>query len=160
LIEATGGKTVVRAVTSGFPLDATWAGWVEGTRRGWAFELRSLKHYLERHSGETRHVAYLRWRIPLTARDAWGRLTADRETAPWLSAGQVFDHRPSGQYAAVLSDPDDALFRLSIESGAPYGPHEVVMWLSAWGGSDMRVRAIGSEWTTRLARLFPEGVAP
>jgi uncharacterized protein YndB with AHSA1/START domain len=42
-IETKGGRTVVRAVTSGFPLNASWDGWVEGTTRGWAFELRSLK---------------------------------------------------------------------------------------------------------------------
>jgi uncharacterized protein YndB with AHSA1/START domain len=159
-IEAKGGKSVVRAVTSGFPLDAAWDGWVEGTRRGWAFELRSLKHYLERHAGEARQVAYVRWRVPLSARDAWQRLDASTETAPWLCAGQAFDHRPSGQYAAVLSDPDDALFRLSIEPGAPGGPHEVVLWLSAWGGSDARTHEIQSEWARRLARLFPEGAAP
>ncbi|MGH7468009.1 MAG: SRPBCC family protein [Longimicrobiales bacterium] len=159
-IEAKGGRTIVRAVTSGFPLDASWDGWVEGTRRGWAFELRSLKQYLERHSGESRHVAYLRWRVPLSAQEAWARLAADQEAARWLSAGQVFDHRPTGQYATVLSDPADALLRLSIEPGAPGGPHEVVLWLSAWGGHERRVRAIENEWAQRLAHLFPEGAAP
>ena len=33
-IETRGGRTVVRAVTSGFPMDPSWDGWVEGTNRG------------------------------------------------------------------------------------------------------------------------------
>ena len=44
LLEGRGRRTVLRVVTSGFPLDASWDGWVEGTRRGWVFELSALKH--------------------------------------------------------------------------------------------------------------------
>ncbi len=78
-VETKGGRTVVRAVTSGFPLDPAWDGWVEGTNRGWAFELRSLKHYLERHVGEPRHVVYLRRRTPVSNQEAWARLSGEEE---------------------------------------------------------------------------------
>ena len=163
LIEGRGGSTLVRAVTSGFPLDASWDGWVEGTNRGWAFELRSLKHYLERHAGESRRVVYLRRRISISSQNAWARLLGDDELAPWLTSGQVFDRKPGVQQAAVVSDPPDGLFRASIEPGGPETPEqrEVVLWLSAWGGGDQerRVAELNQRWSAALERLFPEGAA-
>jgi len=160
-IEAKGGRTVVRAVTSGFPLDESWDGWVEGTNRGWAFELRSLKHYLERHAGEPRHVLYLRRRIPLSNQEAWTRLSDDLELAPWLTGGQVFDERPGSQHAAVVNDPADGLFRVSVEPGGPgTNEREIVLWLSAWGNHERRVEELRSRWAGVLERLFPEGTAP
>jgi uncharacterized protein YndB with AHSA1/START domain len=157
-VETRDGRTVVRAVTSGFPLDESWDGWVEGTNRGWAFELRSLKHYLERHAGQPRHVLYLRRRIPLSNEEAWSRLYKERELAPWLTGGEVFDHQPAGQYAAVVNDPADSLFRLSVEPGAPgTGHREIVLWLSAWGRQSLRVDELRTRWAGVLQRLFPEG---
>jgi uncharacterized protein YndB with AHSA1/START domain len=159
-IETRGGRTVVRAVTSGFPLDDSWDGWVEGTKRGWAFELRSLKHYLERHSGEPRHVLYLRRRIPISNEEAWSRLLNERELSPWLTGGEVFDHRPAGQLAAVVNDPRDALFRVSVESAAPgTDQREIVLWLSAWGDQEGRINQLRTRWASLLERLYPEGEA-
>jgi uncharacterized protein YndB with AHSA1/START domain len=159
-IETKGGRTLVRAVTSGFPLDASWDGWVEGTERGWTFELKSLKHYLERHAGEARHVAYLRRRIPLSNEEAWSRVSGDRELAPWLTGGQVFD-RQASQYAAVVDDPADALFRVSVEPGGPGTDHrEIVIWLSAWGDQQKRVNQLRGSWAGALERIFPEGATP
>jgi uncharacterized protein YndB with AHSA1/START domain len=160
-LEGEGGRTIVRVVTSGFPLDASWDGWVEGTRRGWAFELRSLKHYLERHSGERRYVAYVRRRVPLSVEEAWKRLERDERVARWLSAGEPFDDRPGGQYAAVLPAPADELFRVSMEPPAPgAGLSEVVMFLSSWGDRADRVEEIRREWAALLEELFPEGITP
>jgi uncharacterized protein YndB with AHSA1/START domain len=160
-LETKGGRTVVRAVTSGFPLDESWDGWVEGTERGWAFELRSLKHYLERHAGKPRHVVYLRRRIQLSNQDAWSRIVGDRELAPWLSRGEVFDHRPGSQYAAVVNDPVDALFRVSVEpAGAGTNQRDITLWLSAWGDQGRKVNELRTRWAGVLERLFPEGTTP
>ena len=53
-LEAAGGKTVLRLVHSGFPSDPSWDGFYHGVRTGWAFELRSLRHYLERYAGASK----------------------------------------------------------------------------------------------------------
>jgi uncharacterized protein YndB with AHSA1/START domain len=160
-IEASGGSTLVRVVTSGFPLDASWDGWVEGTARGWAFELYSLKHYLERHAGAPRHVAYVRRRVPLAPAAAWARLAADGELGRWLTTGRAFDDRPASQRAAVVDDPADSLLRVSVEPASPGGGHpEIVMWLSAWGDREPRVSELRTSWQRALERLFPEGVTP
>lgn len=157
-IETKGGRTVVRAVTSGFPMDPSWDGWVEGTNRGWAFELRSLKHYLERHAGEPRHVVYIRRRIPVSTEEAWSRVIGERELAPWLTDGETFDREPASQYAAIVKDPADALFRLSVEPGGPgSNQRETVLWLSAWGNQVGRVNELRTRWAGVLERLFPEG---
>lgn len=159
MIEGKGGKTVIRAVTSGFPLDSSWDGWVEGTNRGWAFELGALKYYLENHRGKDRHVAYKRLRVLLEPAESWSRLKGDSEAAAWLSAGRAYDNVVASQYAAAL---DNAVMRISVEPGAPGGPSEIVFWLSVWGGDDASARAAesGNEWSGLLSRLFPEGSAP
>jgi uncharacterized protein YndB with AHSA1/START domain len=158
-VETRGGRTVVRAVTSGFPLEDSWDGWVKGTNRGWAFELRSLKHYLERHAGKPRHVVYLRRRISISNQEAWTRLSREKELAPWLTGGQVFDHRPAGQHAAIVNDPSDGLFRASVEPGGPgIDQREIVLWLSAWGDQARRVDELRTRWNSVLERLFPEEI--
>ncbi len=161
LLEARGGSTVVRAVTSGFPMDPSWDGWVEGTRRGWAFELRSLKHYLEHHAGQPRHVVYLRRRVPLSRADAWARLAREPELIPWMVQGEVFDREHAHQVAAVVHEPADGLFRVSVEPGAPgVDQVEVVLWLSGWGAVEARLREIEAQWAALLARVFPDGTTP
>jgi uncharacterized protein YndB with AHSA1/START domain len=160
-IEAQGGSTSLRVVTSGFPLDASWDGWVEGTNRGWAFELYSLKHYLERHAGERRHVAYLRRRVPLSREAAWARLAGDEALGRWLTAGRAFDDRHASQRAAVVDDPADGLLRISVEPASPGADRpEIVMWLSAWGQHEHRVGELCTAWQAALERLFPEGTTP
>lgn len=73
-------------MSSGFPLDASWDEWVEGTVRGWAYELRALKHYLERHEGQDRRALLLRRRVRLPREEVWSRLTGAGGLAPrWIS---------------------------------------------------------------------------
>lgn len=155
------GRTVLRAVTSGFPMDPSWDGWVDGTTRGWAFELRSLKHYLEHHEGEPRHVVYRRRRVRQSVEEAWRMLQADPDVARWLALGEAFERASDGQHAAVLPAPHDDLFRLSTEPGAPGADQrDVVVFLSAWGDAERRVMKLDAEWTELLERVFPEGTTP
>ena len=161
LLEGRGGRTVLRVVTSGFPLDASWDEWVEGTRLGWRYELASLKHYLERHAGEDRTVIYLRRRVPLTPEDAWARVFDSAGFGERPLGGQSFDHDPPRQYAAIVEEPRDAMLRISMEPC--YGDNDardVTLWLSAWGEAGRALPDIEKDWARRLVRLFPEGMNP
>ncbi|MBK8268548.1 MAG: SRPBCC domain-containing protein [Planctomycetes bacterium] len=59
-LEFKGGKTILRLVHSGFGNGKTWDHEFDGVSRGWAFELRGLRHYLENHAGQDRRVAWVR----------------------------------------------------------------------------------------------------
>lgn len=161
-----GGITRVDVVTSGFPDDPAWDGWVEGTKRGWRFELRSLKEYLEHHDGEDRGVVYLRRRTSLGLDEVWERLSGDAGLAglaPNLNPlrGRLFDADGSLQHAGVLASPDGALFRVSNEPCMdPDYEREIVLWLQAWGEERDALPAYETAWSQLLERLFPEGEAP
>lgn len=168
-IEAEGGGTRIRAVSSGFPLDASWDEWVEGTVRGWAYELRALKHYLEQHDGRARRALFLRRRVTLPRQEAWDRLTGSGGLAERWTTGERIDEAPPVQVATVLDDPAGAMTRASVEpvfhGGASAGPgerqhaHDVTLWISLWGeGEDgPRIQEIDEEWTAALERMFPDG---
>ncbi|MFQ5890029.1 MAG: SRPBCC domain-containing protein [Gemmatimonadota bacterium] len=161
LLEGRGGRTLLRVVTSGFPLDPSWDDWVEGTRRGWRFELESLKHYLERHAGEDRQVIYLRRRVRLPREEVWARIFGPGGLDARSLGGKPFDDEPPLQYAVVVDDPPDALLRVSNEPcylGAD--GRDITLWLTAWGGHERRLAEIEAEWSRLLARLYPEGEAP
>lgn len=149
------GRTVVRVVASGIPAGAEWDEWYEGTRRGWRFELRSLKVYLERHPGEDRRVIYLRRRVDLPAAEAMARLASAEGWGPTLP-GTPFVEEPGAQYAAVVAEPPDSLLRLSVEPSLEPGFRDATAWLSAWG-ADAHLDDLAVEWRQRLERLFPEG---
>lgn len=158
VLEARRGRTFLRVVTSGFPDDAAWDDWVEGTRRGWRFELRSLKEYLERHDGRDRSVVYLRRRVRLDAREAWDRIFAPEALGWPPMEGEPFDLAPPLQYAARVEDPAGGLLRVSLE---PCGPdvqgRDVTLWLQAWGEAGRRLPGIEADWSRLLERVYPEG---
>ena len=157
-LEGRGGRTVLRVVTSGFPADPSWDGWVEGTRQGWRYELSSLKHYLERHRGEQRKVVYLRRRVALPAEETWRRLIGQEGLGERPLGGTPFIDEPPLQYAAVVADPPDALFRASAEPRfGEEGLRDVTLWLAAYDGDGARLAAVREDWTRLLARVYPEG---
>ena len=161
---AEGGGTHLRVVTSGFPTDASWDDWVEGTRRGWAYELRSLRHYLERHDGKDRTVVYVRRAVDLEREEIWERLTGPAGLdVRWLE-GEVVDDAPPTQRALRPRALEDALLRISVEPGhgadGPSGAMEATLFLSAWGDDRGRLEGLEKEWRTVLEQLFPEGEDP
>lgn len=159
LEDRSGGtpRTFLRVVTSGFPAGASWDDLVEGTRLGWAFELRQLKHYLERHDGQDRTAAFLRRRVGLSRREAWDRLTAPGSGVETL-AGSVFDRSPPWQVALVCREPPDSLVRLTVDPAQDDpGARDVSVFISAWGEAGALVPEVGELWRRRLGRLFPEG---
>lgn len=157
-IESEAGRTVVDAVTSGFPDDPSWDAFVEGTNLGWKFELASLKQYLERHAGEDRDVVYLRRRTSIDAAEAWARVFGPDGLGARPYDGNVFDDTENRQYAAILEELDGALLRVSMEPSMA-GPdvRDVTLWLQAWGDARERLPEFEAEWRPLLERLFPEG---
>lgn len=159
-LETRGGKTVVRVVTSGFPDDPSWDGWVEGTRRGWQFELQSLKHYLERHSGRLREVIYLRRRVALPHSEAWRRLMGPDGLGERPLSACTFIDDPPHQHAGVVPGLNDALLRISLDPcGGRADVLDVTLWLAAYDVEEERLSRWRLEWPQLLARLFPEGEA-
>jgi uncharacterized protein YndB with AHSA1/START domain len=158
-LETRGGKTIVRVVTSGFPTDGSWDEWVQGTIDGWAFELRSLKEYLERHRGEDREVVYLRRRVALSPEEIWSRMAAPGALGGRPLGAEAILETPPRQWAAIVGKLDGALLRAGSDPTGPAdgGVRDVTLWLSAWGDARKELTAIREEWTTMLERLYPEG---
>lgn len=163
-LEAEGGGTRLRVVTSGFPPDSAWDEWLEGTARGWAYELQALKHYLERHEGEDRRALFLRRRVRLSRQETWARLTGEGGLAPRWMRGRRIDESPPVQVAAILDDPRGAMVRASVEpvhhdlAGGSDGGYDATLWISLWGSAAERLHALEQEWTDTLERAFPEGM--
>ena len=155
------GKTVVRLVHAGFGTDASWDHLYDGTVRGWDFELRGLKHYLERHRGERRRVVHVAAHFTSSLAEAWERLLGPRgltargtlpaepgarfavTTATDLPLeGTVVIHRPPLDLAALVSNWNDAYLRVRIdESYSKAGERDANLWLSTYGlAEDARER--------------------
>ena len=154
-LDSRGGKTVVRVVTSGFPTDAAWDEWVQGTVDGWAFELRSLKEYLERHAGEDREVVYLRRRVPLSSEEIWSRLAAPGALGSRPLGAEPILESPPRQWAATVRRLDGALLRAGSDPCGTQVPGErdVTLWLSAWGDARKGLRSIREDWEGMLELL-------
>jgi len=158
-LEALEGGTALRVVTSGFPADASWDDMVEGTRLGWAFELRQLKHYLERHDGRERAAAYLRRRVDLSREDAWARLFRPGTGVETL-AGSVFDRTPPWQLALVSADPPEGMVRITVDpSHDEPEARDVSVFLAAWGEAAEQIPDLAETWRRRLGQVFPDGRA-
>jgi len=170
-IEGRGGRTVLRLVHSGFGREARWDTEFDGTRRGWDYELRSLKHYLERHRGRTRRAFWLRRPVKLAPTEAWEKLARAgfvREgLSPSLSTGDryrvvlgsgesiegtVLIHTPPTDFAGSVDNHNDGLFRLGYDicGGGP----EATVWLSAWGVERDAFESTEKRWRESLRRAF------
>lgn len=168
-LEGRGGRTVLRLVHSGFGRDASWDQELDGVSVGWNFELRSLRHYLERHRGKDRHVVYLLRKTGLERAEAWRELVGvlgarvpdglGEGEAYSLEvgdgerfSGRVLDSRPPKQFAGTVRELDESLLRIETYGDA------VTLWLAAWGGSDADLDPWRRRWTALLDRVFPIGV--
>ena len=160
-LEGEGGRTVLRLVHHGFSADADWDEMFDGIRRGWAFELQALRHYLELHRGTPRRVVRVDEPLPdrLGLNDAWNRLVApgmlglavtpDGGTSTvHTAAGDRFEGRtllfePPRDAALATEGWNRALFRLGIERcGGPNAPIEAMVWLETWGVPEADLQAL------------------
>jgi uncharacterized protein YndB with AHSA1/START domain len=172
-IESRHGQTVLRLVHSGFGRGADWDEEYDGTRRGWAHELRSLRHYLERHRGRRREVAWVRQPVAVEPEEMWNRLMGPEglgragapdhasEGDPYVlesADGQRFEGAvqvfgPPRDFAGTVENLGDALFRIAYDRC--FGTPEAHLWLSVWGRPESEVQAIERSWKKMLERLFP-----
>ncbi len=185
-IEAnSGGTTTVRMVHSGFPTGETWDELFESHRRGWTYELQSLRHYLGHHKGCARRIARVRRQVEdLQARDIWDRLFSsdglfESGAVPMerggsyrvvLRSGHHLEGRvliadPPTDLGATVSSIDgiegttSSLLRVSVESWAgPGTPLEVHLWLATWGVELDDVLAVQESWTHMVDSILEPSV--
>ncbi len=175
-LEARGSQTRLRLVHSGFSADAVWDNQYDGTERGWAFELRGLKHYLESHRGTKRVVVHAKRTINDIAIDeAWQRLMGPEAL---LADGKLASRRPGDRYAIttitadhlegavqILNPPKDfcgtaenfnnAFLRVRIDESCMGQPgREVNLWLSTYGLPADQTDALQKRWQTMLDDVF------
>ena len=102
-IEGDKGRTVLRLAHSGFSTSPKWDDEYDGVSRGWTYELRSLRHYLVRHRGSPRHVAWSRREIGIDAGEAWSRLMSPQGI---VREGTLDNPVEGDRYALVTATGD------------------------------------------------------
>jgi uncharacterized protein YndB with AHSA1/START domain len=172
-IEARGGKTLVRIVNSGFTTGSDAENEkFDSMDYGWLFMLVNLRHYLERHAGAPRLVAWPRKKIAIPREQAYDRITGPQgmftEGDPaHLGSGADYSARtawgesysgfvkfvvPSRGFCLSVKELNDALLWVTIE-GAP-GNLEAQVWLSAYAIPQARVDEFSKHGAELLNRLF------
>ncbi len=153
-LEGRGGKTILRLVHSGFGKDASWDKEYDGVSRGWSFELRGLRHYLENHRGEKRRVI---WSKKVTDRPIESAMTrvigpsglvlrgkidglkeGDRYRLDVVGTkrhieGIVAANIPPRHFSGSATNFNNAFFRCELEACGPDGKEEIWVWLSTYG---------------------------
>ena len=175
-LEERGNKTILRLVHSGFSTDAAWDSQYDGTRRGWATELRGLKHYLEQHRGTKRVVVRATCKIAdMSVADAWQRLTGPQALvaegdlagrgegdryAIATSAGDRLEGKirlinPPNDLCATVENFNNALLRIRVDDGCLTSPEsQVNLYLSTYGLPAEQTDGLQKRWQTMLDEVF------
>ena len=172
-LETREGKTVLRLVHSGFGNGSDWEDELYyAFRRGWQFELRGLRHYLERHRGQPRAVAWARETFPYSSEEAWNRLMGPRgilregsleglregDRYSFLAAngdgfkGIIEVHEPQRQFTGTVENMNDALLRVKVEPLSGRG--DATVWLSTYGIAQDEVDSFQRRWNELLRQLL------
>jgi uncharacterized protein YndB with AHSA1/START domain len=171
-IEAHGASTVLRLVAHGFDPDARWDEFFSGVKRGWRYELESLRHYLEHHPGQDRTVAWVRTPIAVGAERAWATLFASGGWKPdaaierkrrddrysieapdgtVLTGSVVISEHPR-DFTGTVEGLNNAFLRVQVDAerdGLVLG-----LWLEAWGVPATKLAAIKAAWQPALDHLY------
>lgn len=170
-LETRGGKTRLRLVHSGFGPGAEWDNELDSISEGWQSELRSLRHYLQRHHGRDRHVGRA-WLTTTAPRDAaWVKLVGPGGftiSPVTLEAGRPYEvtgpagdrfsgtvelYLPRQTLVGTVRELDDGLFRLATYRDAD-GKTGLWVWAASYTGDAERMRAFGKVAQEALERLF------
>jgi hypothetical protein len=165
-------------VHSGFGHGAAWDHEIEGVGRGWDLELRGLSHYLRRHKGHDRRMAWARASTTLDLDQAWSRVTGSeglaregrleglREGDPYrirsaqddLFEGQVIHSNPPWDFSGTVARLGDSLLRVAADRFT--GRTSLNIWLSYWGPDPSPVDAVERRWQGMLNSLLAEPQRP
>ena len=170
-LESNEGSTTLRLVHSGFGKGADWDRLYDGVSRGWAAELRSLRHYLENHFGRRRRVAWRHHPFKRADAEVWALLMGERclglDTSAGLHAGDRFQAQGPilGEITGTvmlfespcvlvgtIDELNDSYFRIELERCS--GPDASVwFWVSAYGVPEERLREIDTRIEDVLVEL-------
>lgn len=173
-LEGKGGATVLRLVHSGFSAEDEWEEIVDSHRRGWANELRSLRHYLENHPRRHRGVVKVRTDVAVGVEEAWQRLWSANG---WLQEGRPHELEVGDPFSAVtrsgerltgtvqfIEPPTDlllnvesmqrALLRIQIEVSESGKPMSVRLFLLSWTLEDSERDRLERLWQGELDAVF------
>lgn len=137
-IQDHGTSTVLRLVAHGFDPDARWDEFYSGVKRGWRYELESLRHYLTHHRGLDRHVSWVRTPVESDAACGWATLRRDDPYSiatpdGLVLTGTVVISEQPRDFTGTVNEMNNGLLRIQIESesdGLVLGT-----WLATWGVS-------------------------
>jgi uncharacterized protein YndB with AHSA1/START domain len=173
-ISSREGRTVLRLVHSGFSTSPKWDEEYDGVKRGWTYELRSLRHYLEKHLGQDRSTGWARRKVEAPDLDVWNRLMGtdgllregsieglvegDRYAIQTATGdafeGKVQVNNPPRDFSGTVDGLNGALLRVGIEGCT--GQREVHLWVSGWGVSASEIKDRERRLNDLLERLFPD----
>jgi uncharacterized protein YndB with AHSA1/START domain len=144
-VERRDGKTVLRLVSSGIPDAPEWDGFYNGTDSGWGSFFRTLRHYLEHHSGKPRTTIKVIGKLTGSLEDAWARLRAAVEPIGTV----VFEKAPT-ILEVNIPEIGGAYLAHTVSSGG--GNNYVYTMLSVYGKTPAEVEAIRAKWQPWLAQ--------
>lgn len=168
------GGTLLRLVHSGFLSDASWDEEYESHGRGWSYELRSLKYYLERQLGRTRRFLLEKFPVSGDWDQAFGKVVGRggvfavaleplREGAELVlelpgglsTAGELVFATEGRDFVATAAALQGGMFRIALEviSGVP----EIWVWAFSWQMSEEEIRMLAQPiFAAVSARLASE----
>lgn len=169
-LETRGGKTTLRLVHSGFGSGADWDEEYEGVKAGWAFELRGLRHYVERHRGTPRRVVWVEMAVAGSKADLWQQLSTllpglgqrawqegDRYSFQASTGdrfqGTVMNFGPPKGFSGTVENMNGAVLRLLVEKCG--GLLTASVWFSLYGLPEEEVRQLEERWTRVMQQTFP-----
>jgi uncharacterized protein YndB with AHSA1/START domain len=172
-LEGERGRTRLRLVHSGFGPGREWDDEYDGTRRGWDYELRSLKHYLERHPGRRRSAFWLLKDVRFDAAEVWKRLLGPQGLVAWTPPaslnpgdpvrlslatgdrieGTVVQYLPPTDFAFTADNLNQGLIRVGYERCGGPNPQAHV-FVSLWGVPEDQVGALKGRMQAALGRIF------
>ena len=145
-LETKGGHTVVRLVQSGFKAGAEWDEGYEATQAGWRYFLFNLKHYLTRHRGTPRVVAFTRRSTQLARPIVWDRLVGRVKTDEVMRGAVIQNEQAPRAFTATVPDLNEALLFIEL------GSKNLGVYLSTYGLPSDRVQAL-QRWVDELSLL-------